>query len=999
MATIRTGIELEDRFSVPMANIVSSVNMGMAAIEQMQSVMNTSVDMPIADGITEQAERSCSAITQIEARYNALLRKQADAQNAAQSMNIVSPMAASQIHSVDEKLRQIGAEIAYMQNNPFELDNASIELQAEAILNAMKKIEDTQERVSEGLSQAGVPMPEIAWKSDDLEVFGGTGVERFQQEVAGVNTLIDQVISKQAQIAVQAASTNIFPPQAITDMSNVQDRIQAIQKRISAIENNPLNFGTDTANAELEQLRASIGQMITDQETLNAAVENMDVEAANQAYLRLSANASNTERYIRDNVDEQGRFNREIEEGAAEASNLMGMIKGALAAYTGIAGIKKAISFIHDCTEAFNTQYNAETQLVSVLANMLDADFVAQFEVEANADTSGAIAEINAIESNVDDVTVNVSAESKALTAAFDQIKDKASEIQSEGIYGDETMIAAAGEFATYFTDVDAITTMMDTLSNYAMGMSGGGELDTTAMVDYATNLGKIMSGAYDAMTKKGFEFTDAQKAVIEGTATEAELASVLGDGWADMTSDMQAAATISQIIDESWAGLYESMSNTPQGKIIQMTNAWSDMTEVVGGQLYPYVILFVDTINNNWGTIESVVNGITTALQVVLGALNWIFEGAMTVANAIIDNWSWISPIIYGVAGALAVYYGWQLAVNILDAITKGIKIALCIASYAHAAATGKEASATAIATAAQYNLNTAMYACPIVWIIVLIIALVALFYAAVAAVNHFAGTSVSATGIICGVFMGALAFIGNIFVALWNLAVDVFVLIYNLVASVANFIGNVFTDPVGAICRLFFDLADTVLGILQALASAIDTIFGSNLAGAVQGWRDSLSGWVDNTFGEGVEVMAKTNLDDMKLGRFDIDAALNAGYSFGEGIDESIANFDPSSLFGTTDIPSPEDYISNFANNVSDISDDTSEIADNTSASSEDLELLREIAERQAINQFTTAELKIEFTSNATVNSDMDIDGMVNTFEERLKEALTTTAEGVHI
>lgn len=42
--------------------------------------------------------------------------------------------------------------------------------------------------------------------------------------------------------------------------------------------------------------------------------------------------------------------------------------------------------------------------------------------------------------------------------------------------------------------------------------------------------------------------------------------------------------------------------------------------------------------------------------------------------------------------------------------------------------------------------------------------IALVALFYAAVAAVNHFAGTSVSATGIICGAFMAALAFIGNI-------------------------------------------------------------------------------------------------------------------------------------------------------------------------------------------------------------------------------------------
>ena len=81
--------------------------------------------------------------------------------------------------------------------------------------------------------------------------------------------------------------------------------------------------------------------------------------------------------------------------------------------------------------------------------------------------------------------------------------------------------------------------------------------------------------------------------------------------------------------------------------------------------------------------------------------------------------------------------------------------------------AATGALTAATAAETAQQYGLNAALYACPLVWIIILIIALVALFYAAVAAVNHFAGTSVSATGIICGAFMAALAFIGNIFVA----------------------------------------------------------------------------------------------------------------------------------------------------------------------------------------------------------------------------------------
>lgn len=335
-------------------------------------------------------------------------------------------------------------------------------------------------------------------------------------------------------------------------------------------------------------------------------------------------------------------------------------------------------------------------------------------------------------------------------------------------------------------------------------------------------------------------------------------------------------------------------------------------------------------------------------------------------------------------------------MATAAAQAILTGAKM---LAVPIYAALTG----ATMADTAAQWGLNAALYACPIVWIIILIIALIALFYAAVAAVNKFAGTSVSATGIICGAFMVALAFIGNIFVALWNLVVDVFVLIYNLVAEVANFIGNVFTDPINAVCRLFFGLADTVLGILQALASAIDAIFGSNLAGSVQGWRDSLGGWVDETFGKGDEVMAKMNADDMKLGRFEYGAAWDAGYSFGEGIDESIANFDPSSLFDTN-VPGAGDYadLSNYgaglAGDVGDIAGNTGAIKDSMDITEEDLKYLRDIAEQEAINRFTTAEINIEAPITNQISKDVDLDGVVDGLTGAVNEAVDIIAEGVH-
>ena len=54
-----------------------------------------------------------------------------------------------------------------------------------------------------------------------------------------------------------------------------------MQQRIQQIENNPLNIGTDTANAALEQMRGQLAQALEAQNDLNAALDNMDVSAAN----------------------------------------------------------------------------------------------------------------------------------------------------------------------------------------------------------------------------------------------------------------------------------------------------------------------------------------------------------------------------------------------------------------------------------------------------------------------------------------------------------------------------------------------------------------------------------------------------------------------------------------------------------------------------------------------------------------------------------------------
>lgn len=907
MATIRTAIELQDNFTGVLCQVINSVNLGLSAMEDLHQTMNSPVDTASIEAARDSINQATLAVQQLDAAMQGLETPASETPTApTNSAPVVLPVQPDIPDPLVDQPAPVDLPVEPEQPEPVQ-----------------------------------VP---VHWQSDNMEVFTSTGVERFEQEVQSANNMLNTLNQTQSRIAAQAAQTDLFPDNAIADMNNMQNRLQAIQQRIQTIESNPLNMGSDTANAELEQLRGQLDQAVQEQEALNRAVENMDVEAANQAYLRLSQTVGNTERYIRDNVDEQGRFNREIEEGTNEANSLMQTIKGAVAAYATIQTLSAALNLSDQLTSttARMNLMNDGLQTTQDLQNMiyLSAER-ARGSYQATAD---AVSKLGLMAGDA-------FGSSQEIIAFMEQVNKQFT------IAGTE----AAG--------VDAA--MLQLTQAMASGVLRGEELNS--IFEQAPTIIQTIA-----------DYLDVPIGSIREMAAEGQIT-------ADIVKSAMFAAA-----DETNAK-FESMPKT-------FSQIWTSFQNTALMAFQPVLQRMNEIANSE--AFQTFVNNAIEGLSMVAGIALEIFDLLVDVAGVVADNWSWLSPIIYGVAAALAVYYGWLL-------LTKGAEMAMAavhgivaVAKGIMAAATMLVTGATWAETTAQYGLNAAMYACPIVWIIILIIALIALFYAAVAAVNKFAGTSVSATGIICGAFMVALAFIGNIFVALWNLVVDVFVLIYNLVATVANFIGNVFTDPIGAICRLFFDLADTVLGILQALASAIDAIFGSNLAGSVQGWRDSLGGWVDDTFGKGEEVMAKMNADDMKLGRFEYGEAWDAGYSFGEGIDQSIANFDPFSLFDTN-VPGADDYanlgsygsgIGGIGSGVDDIAGNTGKIADSMDITEEDLKYLRDIAEQEAVNRFTTAEITIEQTNHNTVSGKMDLDGIVSGLTDAANEAVDRIAEGVH-
>ena len=233
------------------------------------------------------------------------------------------------------------------------------------------------------------------------------------------------------------------------------------------------------------------------------------------------------------------------------------------------APVKKMISVLGD-------MLGISTAVSTVLAGLSIKN-----ALEASAESSRMLTQLQ------------VSAKNMGIdNSGIQAILDKASQIQATTMYSDDAMTGAAAELATYFEDTEAITRMMDTVIDYAAGMSGGVALSTEEIIDYTTNLAKMTTGAYDAMTKKGFEVTDAQKKILE-TGT-----------------DMEKVAVIESIIQENWEGMALAMSNTPTGQLTRMQNSFGDISEMIGDKLSPGVTSLFRMLNSKMPTVSKLLEG-----------------------------------------------------------------------------------------------------------------------------------------------------------------------------------------------------------------------------------------------------------------------------------------------------------------------------------------------------------------------------------------------------
>ncbi len=551
---------------------------------------------------------------------------------------------------------------------------------------------------------------------------------------------------------------------------------------------------------------------------------------------------------------------------------------------------------------------------------------------------------------------------------------------------------------AAYQTTADAVA---------KLGNNAGDAFSSTAeIVNFAELVNKQFTIAGASSTEASNAFLQLTQALGSGVLRGDELNSIfeqapnliqsIADYLDVPIGKIREMAGDGEITADIVKNAMFSASDDINAKFNSMPMTWGQVATSIQNQALMALQPILTKINEiaNSDKFNSFVSGVTNAMSTVATAVGVIFDLIITVGSALYDNWSIIEPIVYGVATALALYTTYLGITNGLELVSKGIKIAMCLASYAHAAATGTEASATAMATAAQYGFNTALLACPLTWILVIIIAVISAIYVVIAVINKLTGTTISATGIICGSIMWLLALIVNAVIGTINAIIQyIYSRFVEPFISIIEWILNVcmggFDSFGGAVANLIGQIISWFLSLGKIVTKIIDAIFGTDWTSGLSSLQDSVLSWGKND--SAITLSREAPQIDYRM---DMTDAYNSGYDFGSNLgSKSDLVTDNASA---ASIPTYDLAGTQAGKDIGDTAANTATVAKSVGDSTEELKYLRDVAEREVINRFTTAEIKVDMGGiNNTVNEKSDLDGIVTYLEDTLNETLSSTAE----
>lgn len=704
----------------------------------------------------------------------------------------------------------------------------------------------------------------------------------------------------------------------------------------------------DGVTSPLQSMHKAMGVVLNTfeamQQASGRAVDTAAIREAREEWAKAGTAFDAIEENIRQANNEQQKFNNSIRGGSNSANGLLSTIKKIAVAAGGIAGINKVLN-ISDELASTKARLNLlvdDGGSVDVLKQKIMAS--AQRSRSAYFDTASAVAKLGLNAGN-------------AFNGDMDQVIAFMEQVNKQFVIGGATA-------------QEQSNAMIQLTQAMAAGALRGEELNS--ILDGAPGIARAIE-----------KYMGIAEGSIKTVAQEGKVtAEVVKNAMFAMADETNAK--------------FDSMPKT-------WAQIWVDMKNQALSMFAP-ILTKINQLGNS-AKFQKVTTGLINGLAAVANVASSALDILIAIASVFVDNWGIIQPLVLGIAAAMLLYNGYLIANNAITAISNAQKGLAAVQAYKAAvanttlAATEKaEAMAKASATAAQYGFNAALLACPLTWILLIIIAVIAAIYMIVAAINKLTGSTISATGIICGAVAVAGAFVLNcaigvlnaIIQALWTIFVAPFLGIVEWILNVCNGGFNSFGD---AVANLIGQIIGWFLNLGKVVTTIIDAIFGTDWTSGLESLQSAVTSWGKNENAITLDKNAPT-IDY----RATYSGAWDAGYDFGQGIDDKIGGmFDASGLdsMGAFDLSNTLDGI---YGNTGDTAANTAATADALDIAEEDLAYLRDIAERDAINRFTTAEIKVEQHNENHISKDADLDGIMDAWANDFAEKLEVSEEGVH-
>lgn len=696
-----------------------------------------------------------------------------------------------------------------------------------------------------------------------------------------------------------------------------------------------------------DRVSAPINNMITALDNMCSAYENVEdsmnsgfnpghIEATRQAINSASQQMVELGNNIEDNEQHQQNFNNAVHQGQSAMDGLIGKALSLAAAYMGVTKLGQMSDEL-TLTTARLDMMNDKVQTTPELLQMV-------YQSAQNA--RGSL-------NDMADVVARFGNNAKDAFSSSREVVAFANLIQKQ------MTIAGAGT-------QEASNAMLQLSQALGSGVLRGDELNS--IFEQAPNL--IQSIA---------DYMDIPIGQIRKMAQEGKL----------------SADIVKQAIFADADNINAKFEQMP----MTWGQVWTTMSNAAVMKMQPILDKINELANNQ--QFQTFASNAVDALVIVVGMLLTIMEVAGVIGSFVGDNWSIIEPLVMGIVTALGLY----TAALILNNTIQGISAMM---AGVKAAAEMMEAGATFTATAAQHGFNAALMACPLTWIILLIIAVIAAIYAVASAIAKMTGIANSGFGVITGGINVVIQFFVNLGIVVANIALG----IGNAIGALCS---NMMTAFHNAICNVqswFYNLLSTALSVIAGIAEALNKLpfvefdysgitnaasdyaaKASEAAGNKQEYQD-----VGAAFNKGMSTF------DAFKGGWAKDA-FKTGAAWGDGVADKISGavngltsdgFDTSNMFGGAGYQAGDYDAGKVANDIANTASNTGKSADSLDISSEDLKYLHDIAEREVINRFTTAEIKIEMTNHNNVNSDMDLDGIVDHLTSSVNEAMETAARG---